>query len=77
VPGRASGLPRRGAAATDTAAPGMVEAILDGRQPEGVTLPELLEGVLVQWGKQTRVTVCLPTLYRVIPLPIRSNRNRC
>ena len=30
-------------------APDMVEAILDGRQPEGVTLPELLEGVPVSW----------------------------
>jgi hypothetical protein len=30
----------------------MVEAILDGRQPEGVTLPELLEGVLVGWREQ-------------------------
>lgn len=33
-------------------APGMVEAILDGRQPEGVTLPALLEGVPVGWGEQ-------------------------
>jgi len=30
-------------------APDMVEAILDGRQPEGVTLPALLEGVPVWW----------------------------
>jgi hypothetical protein len=30
----------------------MVEAILDGWQPEGVTLPELLEGVLVGWREQ-------------------------
>jgi hypothetical protein len=33
-------------------APEMVEAILDGRQPEGVTLPALLEGVPVGWGEQ-------------------------
>ena len=33
-------------------APEMVEAILDGRQPEGVTLPRLLEGVPVGWGEQ-------------------------
>jgi len=33
-------------------APNMVEAILDGRQPEGVTLPGLLEGVPVGWGEQ-------------------------
>jgi hypothetical protein len=30
----------------------LVEAILDGRQPEGVTLPRLLEGVPVGWGEQ-------------------------
>ena len=33
-------------------APEMVEAILDGRQPEGVTLPRLQEGVPVGWGEQ-------------------------
>ena len=33
-------------------APKMVEAILDGRQPEGVTLPGLLEGVPVEWIQQ-------------------------
>jgi hypothetical protein len=33
-------------------APEMVEAILDGRQPAGVTLPGLLEGVPVGWGEQ-------------------------
>ncbi len=52
MPRRAIGLPRCGAAAIDKAGPGMVEAILDGRQPEGVTLPELLEGVLVGWREQ-------------------------
>ena len=31
-------------------APELVEAILNGRQPEGVTLPVLLEGVPVWWG---------------------------
>ncbi|MFY7925889.1 MAG: hypothetical protein ACOVN5_08755 [Aquidulcibacter sp.] len=36
-------------------APEMVEAILDGRQPEGVTLPTLLEGVPVAWGEQPRL----------------------
>jgi hypothetical protein len=30
-------------------APDMVEAILDGRQPEGMTLPGLMEGVAVEW----------------------------
>ncbi len=52
MPRRASGLPRHGAAATDNAVPDLVEAILDGRQPEGVTLPALLEGVPVGWGEQ-------------------------
>ena len=33
--------------------PPMVEAILAGRQPEGVTLPALLEGVPVGWGEQS------------------------
>jgi hypothetical protein len=33
-------------------APAMVEAILNGRQPAWVTLPALLEGVPVGWGKQ-------------------------
>ena len=34
-------------------APDMVEAILDGRQPEGMTLPGLMAGVAVVWGNQT------------------------
>jgi hypothetical protein len=33
-------------------APDLVEAILNGRQPEGVTLPALLEGVPVGWDAQ-------------------------
>jgi hypothetical protein len=33
-------------------APEMVEAILAGRQAEGVTLPVLLEGMPVGWGEQ-------------------------
>ena len=33
-------------------APPMVEAIVAGRQPEGVTLPGLMEGVPVAWGEQ-------------------------
>jgi hypothetical protein len=32
--------------------PAMVEAILDGRQPEGVTLPGLLDGMPVAWGER-------------------------
>ena len=34
-------------------APEMVEAILDGRQPEGVTLPGLLEPFPAAWSDQT------------------------
>jgi hypothetical protein len=33
-------------------APDVVEAILDGRQPEGMTLPKLMDGVAVAWGPQ-------------------------
>ena len=32
-------------------APSIVEAILDGRQPEGMTLPVLMEPFPVEWGK--------------------------
>lgn len=33
-------------------APGIVEAILDGRQPEGMTLPGLMETFPVEWDVQ-------------------------
>ena len=33
-------------------APDLVEAILDGRQPDGMTLPGLMEGVAVEWTEQ-------------------------
>ena len=33
-------------------APDTVDAILDGRQPEGMTLPRLMEGVGVEWEEQ-------------------------
>ncbi len=35
-------------------APDIVEAILDGRQPEGMTLPALMEPFPVEWGRQLR-----------------------
>jgi len=38
----------------------MVEVILDGRLPEGVTLPVLMEGVPVGWGKQWASTGAPP-----------------
>jgi hypothetical protein len=33
-------------------APDIVEAILDARQPEGMTLPGLMEPFPVEWGQQ-------------------------
>jgi hypothetical protein len=33
-------------------APNIVEAILDGRQPEGMTLPVLMEPFPVEWEEQ-------------------------
>ncbi len=37
-------------------APDMVDAVLDGRQPEGMTLPGLMEGVVVGWAGQSGIT---------------------
>ena len=34
--------------------PDLVEAILDGRQPEGMTLPGLMEPFPVEWRRQER-----------------------
>ena len=34
-------------------APDIVEAILDGRQPEGMTLPVLMEPLPVEWERQS------------------------
>jgi hypothetical protein len=34
-------------------APDIVQAILDGRQPDGVTLPRLLEPFPTTWAEQT------------------------
>ena len=33
-------------------APDIVEAVLDGRQPEGMTLPGLMDPFPVEWGRQ-------------------------
>ncbi len=35
-------------------APDMVEAVLDGRQPKGVILAELLRGIPFDWNEQRR-----------------------
>ena len=40
-------------------APDVVESILDGRQPEGMKLPGLMEGVAVEWPAATP-TLSLP-----------------
>ena len=40
--------------------PAIVEAILDARQPEGMTLPALLAGVAVQWGTQSALVSVSP-----------------
>jgi hypothetical protein len=37
----------------DGSVPNIIEAIPDGRQPEGVTLPGLLEPFAVEWIQQT------------------------
>jgi len=41
-------------------APDIVEAILDGRQPEGMTLPGLMEPFPVEWGQQRPFHFCAP-----------------
>ena len=38
-------------------APDLVEAILDGRQEDEVTLPRLLEGVAVEWGSSAEASL--------------------
>ena len=43
-------------------APDVVEAILDGRHPEGITLPGLVAGVAVEWvGQRGRSADAPPT----------------
>jgi hypothetical protein len=39
-------------------APDIVEAILDGQQPEGMTLPGLMKGVEVEWARQQGGGAC-------------------
>ena len=39
--------------------PAIVEAILEGTQPEGMTLPGLMEGVAVEWGRTASIS-CPP-----------------
>ena len=42
-------------AAADAAGAEIVEAVLDGRQPEGKTLPGLMEPFPVEWRRQQAV----------------------
>ena len=37
-------------------APDLVEAILDGRQPEGMRLEELLKGFPTEWKQQAKTS---------------------
>ncbi len=48
-------------------APDIVEAILDGRQPEGMTLPGLMEPFPKVWGLQNRVGAAPATKKTVLP----------
>ena len=41
-------------------APDLVDAILDGRQPEGMTLPVLMTGVAMEWLTQKEAILALP-----------------
>jgi hypothetical protein len=45
-------------------APDIVEAILDGRQPENATLPGLMEPFPVEWGRQRWTAAHCPTAIR-------------
>ena len=42
--------------------PDIVEAILDGRQSEGMTLPALMDPFPVEWARQTGCPLPSPTL---------------
>ena len=52
-------------------APEMVEAILNGRQPEGVTLPQLLEGVPLGWGSSALSLACWAPLAPTPPTSLQ------
>ena len=46
-------------------APDIVEAILDGRQPKGFKLADLLRGIPLAWEEQRRVYGFSPRFYAV------------
>jgi hypothetical protein len=56
-------------------APDIVEVILDGRQPEGMTLPALMEPFPVEWARQ-KGRPPPPSLPPSIPLNGRLNVGR-
>jgi hypothetical protein len=56
-------------------APDIVEAILNGRQPEGMTLPELLEPFPVEWERQRVVIVKWPSTAQVPAYPHAAHVN--
>jgi hypothetical protein len=39
-------------------APDIVQAILDGRQPEGMTLPKLMRPFPIEWARQQGGGAC-------------------
>ena len=51
-------------------APDIVEAILDGRQPDGMTLPGLMDPFPVEWGQQQAIArktpLCTEASYRLL-----------
>ena len=53
-------------------APDIIETILDGRQPEGMTLPALMEPFPVEWARQ-KGRPLPPSL--APPIPLNGNPN--
>jgi len=57
-------------------APDVVEAILDGRQPDGMTLPGLMEPFPVEWDRQ-RGHISAPLTANLAPAPCgRADKSR-
>jgi hypothetical protein len=57
-------------------APDIVEAILDGRQPSGMTLPRLMEPIPMEWDRQ-RGHISAPLTANLGPAPCgRADKSR-
>jgi len=56
-------------------APGIVEAIMDGKQGQGVTLARLLEPFPVEWSHQSR-RLWLPAWRQMLHLPVAAAMHR-